>query len=518
MKRRLTARGARSGTATARFGRFVRQIDSMRLFLLYLLAISLPGAVIQGIVLDEESGNPLARTAVSLIPLPGTSAGTSSIRSGDHGAFTVTDVRPGWYVLRCTRKGFVPAEVGQLRPGRPGMPFEIAPDTQSSFFQIRMRRLAAVTGSVLDENSVGIPDWPVHIYTAQKPVRHVAETKTDDRGNYRIGDLDSGNYIVRSGPGQLEDESYLLPTYYKYGTALENAEPTRVKVGETQSDLIVRPVKGRLINLSGVFSSQISATVTLITDTGRRILASGSGQQVSFSSPVPPGEVEFLVEGSGNRCGGYVRMFADHDMQGIRIACSPLDPAMGSWTSDNSRGYFDNRQFALMMRRVDLDGTGPARALKQREAIVPGHWEFRPQVGSDYYVKSVSAQFNGRTEGQNDGWFGLDLGNSSQIFVTLSSHPGSISGVVTTGGKAVAGAAVYLELFDPQLPNPRLQITEMRSDAQGNYKFSGLAPGRYRALSSFDFDPEDRFAMEKALVITLREGDNATQALELILP
>ena len=68
-------------------------------------ASSACAAVIQGVVLDEESGNPLARTVVSLIPLPGTQAGVVSLRAGERGAFAVTDVRPGWYVLRCCWKG-----------------------------------------------------------------------------------------------------------------------------------------------------------------------------------------------------------------------------------------------------------------------------------------------------------------------------------------------------------------------------------------------------------------------------
>ena len=487
----------------------------MRLLALSLLALSASAAVIQGVVLDEESGNPLARTTVSLLPLPGTSAGAVSIRSGDRGAFALNNVGPGWYVLRCTRRGFVPSEVGQLRPGRPGMPFEIAAGAQSSFFQIRMKRLGAIAGSVLDENSVGIPEWPVHIYTAQKPVRHVSETKTDDRGNYRIGELDAGSYIVRSGAGTLEDDTPLLPTYYKFGTAVENAEPTRVRVGETQTDIVLRPVKGRMFELGGFFTSQGPAVLTLITDTGRRVLVSNAGTRpVPFSAQVAPGLVELLAEGSSSQCGGYVRLTADHDVQGIRIACGPLDPTAVSWSNDtNSRV-----QFPLTMRRVDLDGTGTVRQFRQRDPIMPGHWEMSAQTSADYYVRSVTTQFNGRIDTRHDGWFGLDIGVSAQIYVVLSNKTASVSGLVTTGGKPVSGAAVYLELFDPELPNLRLQLTDVRSDAQGNYKFSGLGPGHYRVLSSFDFDPEDRFAMEKASVVTLREGDNASQALELALP
>ena len=486
----------------------------MRLLAISLLAFSASAAVIQGVVLEEETGNPLARTTVNLIPLPGAHTGAVSVRSGDRGAFTLNNVAPGWYVLRCTRRGFVPAEVGQLRPGRPGMPFEIAAGTQSSFFQIRMKRLGAVTGSVLDENSVGIPDWPVHVYTAQKPVRHVAEGKTDDRGNYRIGELDAGSYLVRAGAGNLEDDTPLLPTYYKFGTAVESAEPARVKVGEMLPDIVLRPAKGRLIELGGVFTSEVPAVLTLITDTGRRVLASSSPRPVRFSASVAPGPVELLAEGSGTQCGAYIRVIADHDLQGIRIACSSLDPSQVTWQSDtNSRV-----QFPLLMRRVDLDGTGAVRPFRMLEPVMPGHWEFSAQVNADYYVRSILAQGNGRVETRHDGWFGVDLGTSAQLTVSLSSKPASVSGVVTTAGKPVTGAAVYLELFDPELPNPRLRLIDTRSDAQGSYSFTGLEPGRYRILSSFDFDPEDRFAMDKASVLTLREGDSATQALELALP
>ncbi|HXJ42714.1 MAG TPA: carboxypeptidase-like regulatory domain-containing protein, partial [Bryobacteraceae bacterium] len=215
----------------------------MRAAALLFLALRATAAVLQGVVLDEETGNPLARTTVTLTPLPGVAASPVVIMTGDRGAFSILSVRVGWYLLKTSRRGYADTEAGQMRPGRPGMPFEVQPDAQSAFFQIRMRRLAAVTGSVLDENSVGIPEWPVHIYTARKPVRRVAEGKTDDRGVFRVGALDPGAYLVRSGPGLLEDQSGLVPTFYKYGTAVETAESVRVKLGETQTDVAIRPVK-----------------------------------------------------------------------------------------------------------------------------------------------------------------------------------------------------------------------------------------------------------------------------------
>jgi hypothetical protein len=492
-----------------------------RLFALLLtpfLAISAHAAVVEGVVLDEESGNPLARTVVTLIPLPGTPAGIVSIRAGDRGTFTILSVRPGWYVLRTARKGFATAEAGQLRPGRPGMPFEVTADTQSNFLQIRMRRLGAVTGSVLDENSVGIPEWPVNVYTSHKPIQRLAQVKTDDRGLYRIGELEAGSYIVRSSEGILEDGTSLLPTYYKYGIAVENSEPSRVRLGEMVPDIVIRPVKGKLLELGGILNGPGDRPVqlTMITDTGRKMVASlgtGSTSTTFRVSAVAPGPVEFLAEGS--ECGGYIRVLAERDTSGLRIGCGPVRAPFVTFSVDKSRSRL---RFPILVRRVDLDGTGPERTFKDRDTLVPGHWEVMAQPTADYYVTSIRSSFGQEPVSRDDGWFGLDFGTYSDINVQLSSHPASISGAISTGGKPVSGAMVYLELYNPDLIEPRVQLLNARADDQGSYKFAGLAPGRYRILSSFDFDTEDRFAMERAAILTLREGDLASQALEIILP
>ena len=91
----------------------------MRLALLFFVVGLARGAVLQGVVLDEDTGNPLARTSVTLTPLAGTDARSLTIRTGDRGSFSMLSVRAGWYVLKTSRKGYADAEAGQLRPGRP---------------------------------------------------------------------------------------------------------------------------------------------------------------------------------------------------------------------------------------------------------------------------------------------------------------------------------------------------------------------------------------------------------------
>jgi hypothetical protein len=491
----------------------------MRLLAILFLALTARAAVVQGVVLDEETGNPLARTQITLTPLPGTSAGTVSIRTGERGGFTILSVRPGWYVLKTTRRGYAETEAGQLRPGRPGMPFEITEAAVSNFFQLRMRHLGAITGSVLDDNNVGIPDWPVHLYTSKKPVRRLLESKTDERGNFRIGALEAGTYLVRTGAGFLEDDSPLLATWYKYGTVVDTAEPVHVRLGETVPDVTIHAVKGKLLQLSGVFSSFYPARLSLITDTGRRqIAAAGPGlQNVPFeASGIPPGPVELLAEGDtpGAECGAYARMIAEKDITGFRVACGPLYRPQIDW--QGVRRPFSS---LIMARRVDLDGTGPVRTLRPDQPVPPGHWEFTLQAPPpQYYLATIRSQFNGEPSTKNDGWFGMFLGNPATLQIVLAPRPGTVSGIVSQSGHPVSGAAVYLELFNPDVSEKRLQLWMVRSDANGNYAFPPLVPGRYRVLSSFDFDPDDPFVMEKAAVITLKEGDTVSKDLDLLIP
>jgi hypothetical protein len=174
-----------------------------------------------------------------------------------------------------------------------------------------------------------------------------------------------------------------------------------------------------------------------------------------------------------------------------------------------------------MGRRVDLDGTGPVRTINTRETITPGQWEFSMQPGPDYYVVSITSNRNPRARTEKDGatgWFAIDLVNPVQIAVRLSQRTASIAGPVTTAGHPVIGAPVYLELYDPNLSDQKLRSWNGRTGVDGNYKFDGLAPGSYRMLSSFDFDPNDPYVMDRAPGLVLREGDNAVEALEMILP
>lgn len=462
--------------------------------------------MVEGVVLDEETGNPLARTQVALIPLPGTPAEITPVRTGARGSFVILSVTPGWYVIRATRRGYAAAESGQSRPGRPGHAFQVSEDRASGFVEIKMSHLPAITGAVLDENGVGIPKWPVHVYSSARPVRHIAQTVTDERGNYRIGELDPGAYFVRSGPGPLEDQTPLLATYSKDAVELGAAVSVSLRVGDTARNVNLLPVKGKLLTLSGTLLPVplTVAKLTLVTDTGRREIVTAPGQPTPFAATgVQPGAVELIVSGYdsfGKACGSYTRLQVDKDVANLRLACGPFGPDTFNVSGAAPRS-------PVLIRRVDLDGAGEPHPLGRNELLAPGHWELSVPEG-EYFVLSVGN--SGQQATHFGAWWGFDTGTYARVEVLLSSTPATVSGVVSTGGNPVAGAPVFLTSESGS------QTWEVRADPAGNYRAGGLAPGRYSIVSGFDLDLGAPSMEQKTLTVYTSEGNTSVQALELI--
>jgi hypothetical protein len=79
----------------------------------------------------------------------------------------------------------------------------------------------------------------------------------------------------------------------------------------------------------------------------------------------------------------------------------------------------------------------------------------------------------------------------------------------------VAGVPVYLEPYDAEGRRRVGELRMVRTDVQGQFRFTGLAPGGYRMLSSFEFQMPDASTMDAAgaLVIQVEEGADLSQDL-----
>ena len=176
-----------------------------RVLLLLAAAACVRAGTIQGVVLEQASGRPLARTVVRLDSVPESGGGKKqglTTRAALSGHFVFPAIAPGVYLLIAVREGYFPAAYGQRLPTGRGTPIYVSDD--SNFFaEIRLRRKGAITGRVLDENGVARAGVSVLAYRARLPLRSAGTGLSDDRGVYRIHGLDPGKYWVRSAAHTL---------------------------------------------------------------------------------------------------------------------------------------------------------------------------------------------------------------------------------------------------------------------------------------------------------------------------
>lgn len=506
--------------------------------LLYcVLALSVPAmaGTVHGVVLEQASGRPLARTVVRLDAVRGSEGQVSSqqsfsVRSTRSGQFVFPSVVPGVYLLSAARAGYFPAGHGQRLPaGRP-TPIEIAADSVL-FSELRMRRKGAITGRVLDENGVGAMGAPVVAYRARLPLRVAASAVSDDRGVYRIHGLEPGKYWVRSAPHTLEDGSSWLPTFGPGGREIRDARIHAVIVDGESAYADISPDAGTLFPIGGAITCDkrvpVSVAVSLSSETGVR-------QTNAICSPNAPGAYRFeglapgvyeihaaVADGSAT---AFVEMLIQRPFGNIDLSLAPAYPVQVEVRRAGSTTTAVELPVKLAGRRQDL---AAAEALAEiapgRTPLGAGYWELRAQPPSGHYVESiVNLHGAGRRDRRLDGppktdnfEVFVDSSLPARLRVSVSDRAAQISGRVAAEGKGIAGAPVFLWPVTVSARRPLGGAPQTLTDTGGRFRFENLPPGRYRVLASFDLQEVDEQVIEasQAPVIELAPSEQATVEL-----
>ena len=500
----------------------------MRTFLLFLLAAGIShAAIIRGTVVEHASGKPLARTVVALAPLSPTPGAPQSVRTNTWGTFEFSALPAGAYLVSASRRGFPPVQYGQKNWRAAGTPVVIAED-QSTFLNVRMPRYGAITGIVVDENDVGLPEHEVVAYRNIRPPRLVGRAQADDRGIFRIPSLDPGRYLVRTVGRQYEDGGY-LPTFYRETQRVEEASFLEVDFDRETFDAKVRPFPGRLFTIDGTACTTGGPiTLTLVSDIGRETQALNvepPGGCAPFQFPnKPPGPYEIWATAPSGRGpeGAYVAFSLDRDRPNMRVALLPQAGIFLSLKGPQGQ-LIDAGAVKLQVRRIDLAGEGPAenlRVVNSRTQFVQGRWQVQVVPNGTYVATDFRGPRGERPEGgRADGWNEIVITNSGMMAYTLSSQPAHVHGVVSNSHDPVPGAPVFLEPWDPvqrkRLMDPRM----VRADMRSQYQFVGLAPGTYRLFSTYEYQsPEsaDIDAMQPRTIL-IEEGRDQQQDLDLYI-
>ena len=487
---------------------------------LVLLGAPLDAGTIKGVVVDNYTGRPLARTAVTLLSLSAQAATTPSNHTGSYGRFTFEHLPAGAYLLSAARPAFAKLQYGQEAWNAPGKPLLLEKDDVITL-QLRMRRLGAISGVIWDENEIGFPEVEVLAYTTSQPPQPVAKTKTDDRGAYRMGGLEPGSYFVRTAAKQLMKETGLLPTFYKEVASVREAREVSVALEEEATGIDFRPLFGSVFRISGEVPGRFrDVTVTLISDMGRTTRHTGSSGQFTFDE-LAPGRYELLAAGRNPLMdlANHRQILVERDGEQLKVHLLPL-PRLSLHFEDEAGNDLEPKNVRVLVRRKDLAGVGSSKEIPTAGGeLSPGGWEVRITPPEEYYAASIT----GRAAADPSwswagGWREIHLHPTARVTlrVRLLSNPALLAGTVRQSQEPVIGAPVYLEAIDRRgLGLGEVRTT--RSDLNGQYRFSGLAPGKYRVLSSFESRGRDQslITVAPARTLSLKEGSETPQDLEL---
>jgi hypothetical protein len=235
-------------------------------------------ASIEGVVVERESGAPIARAnvelrrtqgpaanaatdlarlqeqflivgAASAIAGGGTAGGTAAaaatskvVTSGPDGRFFLSDIAPGEYRLYATRSnGHIPGEYGQRTAAGTGVPFTMTSGQRMTGVSLVMTPTASIMGRVMDGS--GEPSGYAHVQALKAVYRNGQRTLTvmqlvqaDDRGVYRLFWLPPGEYYVCAKPLDLRRSSEMMhiPPPSRFGTYEQQMRPTVTAVNTSE--------------------------------------------------------------------------------------------------------------------------------------------------------------------------------------------------------------------------------------------------------------------------------------------
>ncbi|HWC96701.1 MAG TPA: carboxypeptidase-like regulatory domain-containing protein, partial [Candidatus Sulfopaludibacter sp.] len=152
-----------------------------RLLLALLLAAAGRAATLRGMVVEAQTGKPLARTLIVVQPVAGSAGATQSIRSNGNGVFLFPPMAAGAYLVSAARRAFAPLQYGQKGWKSSGVPV-VLQESGETVIRMAMARFGAITGRIVDENDVGLPEHDVIAYQNTRPPVLAAKATTDDRG------------------------------------------------------------------------------------------------------------------------------------------------------------------------------------------------------------------------------------------------------------------------------------------------------------------------------------------------
>jgi hypothetical protein len=527
----------------------VKRLLSMVFCAFVSLAAALPVAwtqalgkgVISGTAVDGENGDPV-RKAIVTLTLEGTPKLWATARTDGSGRFQFEDLPAGKYDLRATKSTEGTAIFGANNIRELGDLITLGDGETRGAITLRFLRAASISGHVYDADGEPVAAANVNLLRPGRNLGVATQvsyrgTNTDDRGEYRFPDIDPGRYYLRvtpeaggrwglPGAGQV----MLVDQYYGGARESRSAAPIHVSGGESLANLdfhlISEPavqVRGQILGVPAeTETSQTQSTSggTFIVEgppngpgidvmispaeAGSQSWSTGAGAQGPdhrFQLPdVPAGRyrIEATLQ-SGNKTYAASQVMDLRPGSGeIILTLAPAANIQGTLrvegqASPKGRGFIVQLTRAGRSRNISAQVGADGRFTLEK--IPPGEWQLVVNPVPPGFLKA--AQF-----GDKDillKTFDVGSSNDVPLNIVVSMRTAAIHGEVDSGSADSKRAGIMLAPVGQYHTMTRFYYGTP-TDADGKFKLSGLAPGKYKI-----------FALEKMAAADFRTPEAADQ-------
>ena len=468
---------------------------------------------LSGRVIAADSGLPLPNVRVTLAsedgPLP-------SVLTDDSGHFSVGSLTASTYIVSANKPGYATARFGGRKATDPSAHIVLTEGAVVDGIDIQMTRAGAITGRVVDDlgDPMALATVVAQIVRHQDGRTNVAVAgmaETDDLGEYRIGGLASGRYVVgllATSNGEVVGVSdsvfgVMGPTfsrpYYPAAAGLAQAQPITVRSGDEATG----------IDLTTVLTRQSKLTVTVLDDAGHpadaEITVGSDSPLARFPSVLMVDSrhneaamrlepAEWLVTARGSRGVAMSRVNVGTDETSLTLTLVAGGRIRGRIVTDTGASVPAD----TMVDAVAVDRAVAAADFRLSSTVNPdGTFEISKLLGSrelrlrtrrsSWVLKDVLLAGRSIADSPIDFKGDEDL-RDVQVIIT-NRHPQLTGTVVDGNGSAVPDCAVVLFPSDGSLlRNTRRWARSVHTDTRGRFTIDDALAGAYFVVAVDDVD------------------------------
>ncbi len=486
---------------------------------------------VAGVITDALTHMPVKKTMVTITPNgPFTKpVGQQSTTTDASGSFTLSNLQAGKYRLIFQQQNYPQARFGGV-----AKTVEIKAGESAGPVNVELIPGASVSGHIVDEDGDPMHNCYVQVHPVKNPDQGVPMTGSsgsNQDGEWRAYGIAPGKYTLSAQCGQgvfqarpfsagpdPEPSRAYASQYYPLTSEPKSAQAVELTAGNEKSGIDFQMTPAAVTQVRGAFSpggadwhgAQLILQLNAVAGNGMNgSMNQGVGPNQDKGTfefrQVFPGSymlVAFSQGGEENRVAAWQRVDVSDKPVELALELKHAIDVTGKVEIESSASATNKltssqiniqlvpqHQFGMpgSGSQVNDDGTFTLKG------VMPAPWRLQVNAPAAF----LKAAWLGSTDVTNTP-VDLSAGTAGPLRIVVSTNTATIS------GSAPAGEQIFALRGDQGTPGS--WSAGGQADQNGQYKFVGLAPGKYRLVLMGPLGP---FPDEGGQEVTVREGETA---------